>query len=311
MLWTTPQFGFVTLSDAFTTGSSIMPQKRNPDAAELMRAKAGRVLGAFAGAVAGDEGPAAGLFARTCRRTRSPPFEAFDALELALAAMTGMVADLKPNRERHGRRRRRRLLHRHRPRRLAGAPAGTAVPRGAPCDRRGGEAGRGAGLSIWPTCRSPNCRRSNRGITADVYEVLTPQASVASRTSYGGTAPDQVRAADRALEGKAQMIAHSHPMLWPPPLRRRGGRLRQAGRSRPARRRSGAPRPRPRPPPRSARRPTTPATPPPPTGSIGPQSPAVQPYTTTEPLQPAPIPGERTDPSGAPQQGAMPNPGQP
>ena len=73
VLWTTPQFGFVTLSDAFTTGSSIMPQKRNPDAAELIRAKTGRVLGAFTALARGDEGPAAGLFARTCRRTRSRP----------------------------------------------------------------------------------------------------------------------------------------------------------------------------------------------------------------------------------------------
>ena len=62
----------------------------------------------------------------------------------------------------HGRRGRRGLLHRHRPRRLAGARAGPAVPRGAPRDRRGGEAGRGAGRRTWPTCRWPSCRRSNR-----------------------------------------------------------------------------------------------------------------------------------------------------
>ena len=62
VLWSTPQFGFIRLSDAFTTGSSIMPQKRNPDAAELVRAKAGRVIGALIALLIVHEGPAARLF---------------------------------------------------------------------------------------------------------------------------------------------------------------------------------------------------------------------------------------------------------
>ena len=86
------------LSDAFTTGSSIMPQKRNPDAAELVRAKAGRVLGALTALTRGDEGPAAGLFEGHAGGQGRRLFEAFDALELALAAMTGMVADLDAER---------------------------------------------------------------------------------------------------------------------------------------------------------------------------------------------------------------------
>src|SRR5580693_7474390 len=96
VLWMTPQFGFIRLSDAFTTGSSIMPQKRNPDAAELTRAKTGRVLGAFAALSLVMKGlPLA--YSKDMQEDKVPAFEAFDALELALAAMTGMVADFRPN----------------------------------------------------------------------------------------------------------------------------------------------------------------------------------------------------------------------
>src|SRR5580693_4126653 len=96
VLWMTPQFGFIQLSDAFTTGSSIMPQKRNPDAAELTRAKTGRVLGGFAALSLVMKGlPLA--YSKDMQEDKLPVFEAFDALELALAAMTGMVADFRPN----------------------------------------------------------------------------------------------------------------------------------------------------------------------------------------------------------------------
>ncbi len=96
VLWMTPQFGFIRLSDAFTTGSSIMPQKRNPDAAELTRAKTGRVLGAFTALSLVMKGlPLA--YSKDMQEDKVPAFEAFDSLEVALAAMTGMVADLEPN----------------------------------------------------------------------------------------------------------------------------------------------------------------------------------------------------------------------
>ena len=86
VLWVTPQFGFVALSDVFTTGSSIMPQKRNPDAAELTRAKTGRILGAFAALALVMKGlPLA--YSKDMQEDKVPAFEAFDALELALAAM--------------------------------------------------------------------------------------------------------------------------------------------------------------------------------------------------------------------------------
>ena len=83
MIWSTPQFGFVRLSDAFTTGSSIMPQKKNPDAAELVRAKTGRVIGASAGAADRHEGPAARLF-QGHAGGQGAVFDAVDALELTL-----------------------------------------------------------------------------------------------------------------------------------------------------------------------------------------------------------------------------------
>src|SRR5471032_159976 len=96
VIWCSAPFRFIRLSDAFTTGSSIMPQKRNPDAAELTRAKTGRVLGAFAALSLVMKGlPLA--YSKDMQEDKVPAFEAFDALEVALAAMTGMVADFKPN----------------------------------------------------------------------------------------------------------------------------------------------------------------------------------------------------------------------
>src|SRR6201996_6737411 len=99
VIWTTPQFGFVKLTDAFTTGSSIMPQKRNPDAAELIRAKVGRILGSLTQLTVVMKGlPLA--YSKDMQEDKPPVFEAFDALDLALSAMAGMIDDLQPNKER-------------------------------------------------------------------------------------------------------------------------------------------------------------------------------------------------------------------
>ncbi|MGZ3299034.1 MAG: argininosuccinate lyase, partial [Asticcacaulis sp.] len=96
VIWTTPQFGFIRLSDAFSTGSSIMPQKRNPDAAELVRAKTGRITGALIALMTVMKGlPLA--YSKDMQEDKPPVFEAFDALDLALSAMTGMVLDLQPD----------------------------------------------------------------------------------------------------------------------------------------------------------------------------------------------------------------------
>ncbi|MDA0703079.1 MAG: argininosuccinate lyase, partial [Proteobacteria bacterium] len=98
VIWTSAQFRFVSLSDAFSTGSSIMPQKRNPDAAELVRGKAGRVLGAFNGLVVMMKGlPLA--YAKDMQEDKEPVFDAFETLELSVGAMRGMVADMVINRE--------------------------------------------------------------------------------------------------------------------------------------------------------------------------------------------------------------------
>jgi argininosuccinate lyase len=192
VLWMTPQFGFVRLSDAFTTGSSIMPQKRNPDAAELTRAKTGRILSAFAGLSLVMKGlPLA--YSKDMQEDKVPAFDAFDALELALAAMTGMVVDLQPNEAAMAA--------------AAGAGYATATDLadwlvrtlGLPFRQAHHVAGaavkkaEGMGLEL-ADLPLAELQAIEPRITAGVYDVLTPQASAASRTSYGGTSPQRVRA---------------------------------------------------------------------------------------------------------------------
>jgi len=132
VLWTSPQFGFVTLSDAFTTGSSIMPQKRNPDAAELVRGKAGRIFGALQALLVVMKGlPLA--YSKDMQEDKEQVFDAIDALSLSIAAAAGMVRDLEPQPAAM--------------RKMAGAEAETSIPRGAShrraprCHRRRAEKG--------------------------------------------------------------------------------------------------------------------------------------------------------------------------
>jgi argininosuccinate lyase len=187
----TPQFGFVKLSDAFTTGSSIMPQKKNPDAAELIRAKAGRMLGSFTQLAVVMKGLAL-TYSKDMQEDKVPAFEAFDALELSLRAMAGMVADLQPNAERMAA--------------AAGAGYSTATDLADWLVRELGLPFRDAhhitGAAVkraeqlgcdLPSLALGELQALEPRIGEGVYKVLTPAASVASRTSYGGTAPDQVR----------------------------------------------------------------------------------------------------------------------
>jgi len=191
VIWSTPQFGFVRLSDAFSTGSSIMPQKRNPDAAELVRAKVGRLMGSFTQLTIVMKGlPLA--YSKDMQEDKVPTFEAFDALELSLAAMTGMILDLEPAVDRMAA--------------AAGAGFSTAtdladwlvrtldMPFRDAHHVTGAAVKRAEALGVdLPGLPIAEFQALCQGITPAVFEVLTPAASAGSRQSYGGTAPDQVR----------------------------------------------------------------------------------------------------------------------
>ena len=152
--WTSPQWGFVRLSDKFTTGSSIMPQKRNPDAAELVRAKTGRIAGAFQALLMVMKGlPLA--YAKDMQEDKEPVFDALDALKLGLAAMTGMVEDIEPDLRAMKRAAASRPCHRHRPRRLARAQARAPLPGGPPHRRQDRGPGRITGLATSKNCLFP------------------------------------------------------------------------------------------------------------------------------------------------------------
>ena len=192
IIWCSAPFGFVRLSDAFTTGSSIMPQKRNPDAAELTRAKTGRITGALVGLLMVMKGlPLA--YAKDMQEDKEPVFDATDALALCLAATAGMVRDMVPDLARM--------------RTLAGSGYSTATDLAdwlvrvlqlpfrtahhvtgrlvALAEARGTDL---AALSL------ADMQAEEPGITALIFDVLTVDASVASRTSFGGTAPANVAA---------------------------------------------------------------------------------------------------------------------
>ena len=205
VLWTTPQFGFLTLSDRFTTGSSIMPQKRNPDAAELVRGKTGRILGALTALLVVLKGlPLA--YSKDLQEDKEAAFDALDSLALCIAAMTGMTRDMTPNRDKL--------------RVAAGAGYATATDLADWLVRALGlpfreahhvtgrivalAASRGVGLEQLALAELQGVEPR---ITQEVFEVLGVDRSVESRTSYGGTAPANVRARAeewlKRLEGEA------------------------------------------------------------------------------------------------------------
>jgi argininosuccinate lyase len=191
VLWMSPSFGFVKLSDAFTTGSSIMPQKRNPDAAELVRGKTGRILGSFVALVTVMKGLAL-AYAKDLQEDKEAVFSAADALDLSIAAMGGMVDDLKTNAD----------AMRHAAE--AGYPTATDLADwvvsqlGKPFREAHHIAGAivkraevlGVSLDKVPL---GEMQKIEPAITAKVYDVLTLDASVNARTSFGGTAPVRVR----------------------------------------------------------------------------------------------------------------------
>jgi argininosuccinate lyase len=200
VLWSSDQFAFVRLSDGFTTGSSIMPQKRNPDAAELVRAKTGRVIGDLNTLLIALKGlPLA--YSKDMQEDKEPVFDAEDTLALALAAMTCMVADMTVNTDAMRRATDRgyvtatdladwlvRTLGL--PFREAHHVSGSLVKQ---AESRGVQL---HGLTL------EEFQAVHASIDARVFDVLTVEASVASRTSEGGTAPARVREAVAAAKAR-------------------------------------------------------------------------------------------------------------
>ncbi len=199
VIWSTTQFRFVKLSDKFTTGSSIMPQKRNADAAELVRAKPGRILGALTSLLVVMKGLPL-TYSKDMQEDKEPAFDAIDNLSLAIAAMAGMVRDLVPNAD---------VM-----REAAASGFSTATDLAdwlvrtlkMPFREAHHVAGSLVALAEKQGCDLPELKledmqRIEKRITRDVYKVLTVEASVASRTSFGGTAPANVaREAKRWLK---------------------------------------------------------------------------------------------------------------
>ena len=193
VVWSSAQFAFVRLSDSFSTGSSIMPQKRNPDAAELTRAKAARIFGALQSLLVVMKGlPLA--YSKDMQEDKEPVFDAADSIALCVAAMTGMIWDLKVNKERMAA--------------SAGAGFTTATDLadwlvrtlGMPFRQAHHVTGRivalaeekGVGIEDLTLA---DMQTVEPAIRQDVFEVLGVENSVNSRTSLGGTAPTKVREA--------------------------------------------------------------------------------------------------------------------
>jgi argininosuccinate lyase len=192
VIWSSPLTGLARLSDKFTTGSSMMPQKRNPDAAELVRAKSGRVIGALNALLVVMKGlPLA--YAKDMQEDKEGAMDALGALSLSIAAMTGMIADLEPDTARM--------------KKAAGDGYATATDladwlvRALKLPFRESHhivgrivakaAEQGVALHRMPLAAMHEIEPR---ITDDVFSVLTVDRSVKSRTSYGGTAPKNVRA---------------------------------------------------------------------------------------------------------------------
>ncbi|GAA1121253.1 argininosuccinate lyase [Arthrobacter flavus] len=201
ILWATKEFSFVTLHDSYSTGSSIMPQKKNPDVAELARGKAGRLIGNLTGLLATLKGlPLA--YNRDLQEDKEPVFDATDTLEVLLPAVSGMIATLTFNTERMA----------------SLAPQGFAlatdiaewlVRQGVPfreAHELSGAAVRvaeGRGVELWDLSDADYASISPH-LTPDVREVLTVEGSLNSRDSQGGTAPAAV---ERQLEALRDELA--------------------------------------------------------------------------------------------------------
>ena len=210
VIWTTPQFNLVNLSDAFTTGSSIMPQKRNPDAAELVRAKSGRIIGALTGLLIVMKGLPLS-YAKDMQEDKEGVFDALSSLSLCIAAMAGMVRDMEPNTMAM--------------KKAAGSGYATATDLAdwlvrtlkMPFRDAHHVTGKIVGLAAaqkkdLEKLSLADMQTIEPRITEAVFDVLGVTKSVKSRTSYGGTAPSNVRAqAKRWLKHLAKTNPASAP----------------------------------------------------------------------------------------------------
>ena len=191
VIWSSAQFRFVTLSDRFSTGSSIMPQKKNPDADELIRAKIGRIAGAQIALLTVMKGLPL-TYSKDMQEDKEHVFDAADSLMLMLAAMTGMIADMTANRD---------ALEQ-----AASSGFSTATDLAdwlvRTLDLPFREAHHITGALVrraetkgcdLPDLDLADMQAEHPGITESVFDVLGVHNSVASRTSYGGTAPTEVR----------------------------------------------------------------------------------------------------------------------
>lgn len=199
ILWATKEFSFVTLDDAFSTGSSIMPQKKNPDVAELARGKAGRLIGDLTGLLATLKGlPLA--YNRDLQEDKEPVFDAADTLELLLPAVSGMIATLAFNTER---------MQELAPLGFALATdvADWLVRQGVPfrdAHELSGAAVKQAesrGVELWDLSDDEYAAISPK-LTPELRGVLSTDGSLASRSAQGGTAPSAVLAQRAALEAQ-------------------------------------------------------------------------------------------------------------
>ena len=195
VIWMTPQFGFIELSDRFTTGSSIMPQKRNPDAAELVRGKSGRIIGAVMGLLVVMKGLPL-TYSKDMQEDKEGAFDALHSLSVCLAAMTGMARDMQPVEKRM--------------KSAASSGYSTATDLADWLVRTLGMPFRQAHHVTGTLVGMASARRIGLekltlaemqsvepAITEDIFGYLTVDKSVRSRTSYGGTAPPNVRAQAR------------------------------------------------------------------------------------------------------------------
>ena len=191
VIWSTPQFNFVKLSDKFSTGSSIMPQKKNPDAAELVRGKVGRVNGSLIGLLTVMKGLPL-TYSKDMQEDKEGVFDAAETLDLCLAAMNGMIADMTINEQ--------AMLA------AAGSGYSTATDladwivreTGLPFRDAHHATGRAVALAESKSCELSELSLEelqdiNPAINEGIFSVLSVEASVASRTSFGGTAPQNVR----------------------------------------------------------------------------------------------------------------------